>query len=268
MRKARVAGSFYPAERDSLLSMVKGFIGSSRPKASRIVVAPHAGYVYSGACAGLSFAAAKKSLSKKDATAIILCPNHTGNGLALSISSQPWETPIGIVEPDHSAIDLILRSNYGIRKDELAHANEHSGEVMLPFIQAINPSARLVCICMGYQDISFAERVAKAILPLLRDERFTLIASSDFSHFLDSKSAEKADHEAIQKILGMDPEGFSSLVEKKDLSICGHGPIIAAMLVARELGCSKPVLNCYTDSGKSSGDLARVVGYASMSFLL
>ena len=144
MRPCAVSGMFYPSDPDHLEQLLAKFFsdaGSSRN--SKGVVAPHAGYIYSGRVAALSYASINPGFS---GTFILVGPSH--RGFETCISMVPWETPLGIVDNDNE-----LGEALNIDPDEISHQDEHSLEVQVPFIKYRFPRARITPIMMGRQDL-------------------------------------------------------------------------------------------------------------------
>jgi len=249
---------------------VGGFLGAAARKVAAkerlAIICPHAGYIYSGATAGYSFAACS-NWRAPDLTAIIIGPNHTGAGTPISVSRQDWKTPLGEIRTDTELVDAIVSESKIARRDESAHEQEHSCEVQLPFLQACAPSARVVCICMAWQDEKSAQDLAKAIFAAARKLKRSImvIASSDFTHYESAESAREKDGGAISLLEKMDAVGFESLVDARGLSICGHGPIACALMYAKLAGAKKCELLHYTHSSEVTGDGGEGVAYASLA---
>jgi hypothetical protein len=287
MRYPAVAGSFYPAPPATLKRQVDGFLAAARkevkhsqaapsplPAASRplkAIICPHAGYIYSGLTAAYSFVAAETQLKLPNTTVIILGPNHTGLGNPLAVSFDDWKTPLGTTSTDLPLAGRIIKSNKSITKNEAAHLAEHSIEVQLPFLQSINPNAKLVAICMGWQDDDSAKMLAKSIFdasrqPAFADRNILVLASSDFTHYESGEQARAHDEQPLEFIKALQPSAFEEEVEAAHLSICGHGPIAVALHYAKLAGAKKAELLRYTNSGKETdGDEKKVVAYASFA---
>lgn len=270
MRYPAVAGSFYTSAPSSLRGEVNGYLqdaaGEVEAKERLAIVCPHAGYVYSGACAAYSYAACS-NWAKKDLTAVIIGPNHTGVGMPISVSFDDWKTPLGEIKCDAALADAIVKCGKIARRDELAHAGEHSSEVQVPFLQMCAPEAKMVGICMGWQDVASAQDLGRAVFDAVKKTKRNaiVIASSDFTHYEAAGIAKKKDDAAIGLLLSLDGEGFEEMCEEKNLSICGHGPIAAAMHYAKLAGAKKCELLKYTNSGEQTGDDSSVVAYASLA---
>jgi len=270
MRFPAVAGSFYTSSASRLRAEVKGYLdAASRAVAAKerlAIICPHAGYMYSGATAAYSFASCS-NWKARGLTAVVVGPNHTGAGTPISVSREDWKTPLGELRCDTELADAIVAEGKIARRDETAHAGEHSCEVQLPFLQMCAPEARIVCICMAWQDEKSAEDLGKAIFSAARKLKRSImvIASSDFTHYESAESARKKDEGAISLLEKMDASGFESLVDARDLSICGHGPIATALSYAKLAGAKKCELLRYTHSSEVTGEGEEGVAYASMA---
>ncbi|NPA76606.1 MAG: AmmeMemoRadiSam system protein B [Candidatus Diapherotrites archaeon] len=256
-----VAGLFYPSSPAELSEIVDSFLASVPDYPTRDYVAaivPHAGYVYSGPIAAHAY---KALATIRPEHIVIAGPNHTGYGAAVSVwPSGVWETPLGDVPIDESAVEHILsRSSFAVA-DTDAHHYEHSVEVQLPFLQRIYGDFSFVPVTMMYQAPDAARDLA-ASLPA----GTLFIASSDFSHYVPADVGRKKDMEAIRYILGLDVDGFYNYVVHNDVSACGIGPIMVAMEHARRLG-AKAELLAFGNSGDVTGDYDNVVDYAAVVF--
>jgi len=221
-------------------------------------IVPHAGYVYSGPIAAHAY----RALSKvKPRGLVVVGPNHTGYGAAVSVwPDGEWETPLGPVPVDTNlAEDIINRSAYAVA-DHDAHIREHSVEVQLPFLQYVYGDFSFVPVVMGYQAHDAAVDLASSVPP-----DSILIASSDFSHYVPAHLGRELDMRAIDYILRLDARGFYSYVLDNDVSVCGVGPIMAAVEFARRLGARAELL-AFGNSGDVTGDYGSVVDYAAIVF--
>ena len=264
-RKAFVAGQFYPGDEERLrrtIEEVSGPPGVRRKKAIA-VVSPHAGYVYSGPVAGAVF-----SSTVVPGTVVILGPGHREIGALFAIQGRgSWLTPLGESLIEEDLASRIRKRCALVEEDEKAHLGEHSLEVQLPFIQYYRKDAAIVPICVsheaGYGEL---ETLGRALAEAIRDSgRETLIvASTDMSHYVSQKMAEKKDRLAIHKILDLDPAGLYETVTKERISMCGYQPTAAALVAAIGLGASGAELVRYQTSGETTGDYAQVVGYAGI----
>jgi len=277
MRYPAVSGSFYPAAPAALQRQVDGFLTVARRKvpsrACKAIICPHAGFIYSGLTAAHSFAAAEHLLREPNTTVIILGPNHTGLGNPIAVSFDDWKTPVGTSATDLPLAGAIIKANKAITKNEAAHLAEHSIEVQLPFLQSINPHAKIVAICMAWQDDATAKMLAKAIFDVSQKKEFSdrhllVLASSDFTHYESGERAHDLDAQPLEFIKALEASAFEEEVESQSLSICGHGPIAVALHYAKLAGAKKAELLRYTNSGKeTNGDEKSVVAYASFAII-
>jgi AmmeMemoRadiSam system protein B len=261
MRTCAVAGMFYPSDPSHLEQLLEKFFSSVKPeeKTPLGIVSPHAGYIYSGQVAAHAFGAIPADFS---GTFIVIGPSH--RGYLTSVSSIPWETPLGVVDPDEefiSALDLEV--------DELSHRDEHSIEVQIPFIKYRFPRARIVPVMMGQQDFPSAERLADhisaAIHQTKRDVR--IVASSDFSHYVPEKKAKDDDLYAIEPLKTLDVKEFYRRIGERGVTACGYGPIAAMVMACINLGATTAHLIRYATSGDVTGDTREVVGYAGIAVI-
>lgn len=260
VRKAAVAFQFYPGNAVELKEMLKGFYSKTkREQISRAVIAPHAGYIYSGMLAALS---CSKLVEAK--TFVLLSPNHTGLGARISVSpSDFWETPLGEVRADKALSEKIVE-NSSAEFDDLAHLGEHSIEVQLPFLQYQFKEFEIVAITIASNELEELIGLGNAIAELKAN--IAVIASSDFSHFIPLKAAKERDREALALIEALKVDEFHELVQEKNLSICGNAAIIALMQYCKKTGLKKGKTLKYSTSAEQTGDKSSVVGYASVVF--
>ncbi|MDD4956058.1 MAG: AmmeMemoRadiSam system protein B [Candidatus Omnitrophica bacterium] len=261
-RRPVVEGCFYPSDTEDLSREIKALISVKKEARNAIgIVAPHAGYVYSGGIAGKVYGAIRPAR-----TYVVLGPNHTGRGEAVACSDEDWETPLGTVEVDKDLIRALTKGRSGIKIDRKAHAQEHAVEVHLPFIKSISPEAKIVPITfmsVGIREVRMAgEAIASAIKA--SGGKALIVASSDMTHYESRASASKKDKEAIGRILELDAEGLLEVVEEHNISMCGVVPVAVMLVSAKELGARAAELIEYDDSGSVNGDTSHVVGYAGL----
>jgi len=264
MREAVFAGYFYPSKKEELEKMISSFFEKSfkevKERKNAIgIVSPHAGYIYSGLTASYAFSSLPRNINK---TFIIIGPNHTGYGKEVSVYPKGiWKTPLGEIEIDEEFAQEIIKNSEFAEKDEIAHLEEHSIEVQLPFLQFLYKRIKIVPICLLNQSKEVAEDLAKAILKTKRD--FVLIASSDFNHYEDQQTTLRKDLKLIDAIISLDLDKFYSVLIKERVSACGYGGIAVLMKVTEELK-GKIELIKHSTSGDVNKDYSSVVGYASL----
>lgn len=257
-----MAGRFYPGRREDLRSSVDRLLAGAGPgDAAVAVVAPHAGYVYSGQIAGLVYG----SVQVPDAV-IVLCPNHTGAGARGAVMTKgAFATPLGEV-PIHARLAALVQAKGGLTEDARAHAGEHAIEVHLPFLLARNPRVSFVPICLAGSTSDACLKLGAAIAEAVRElgEPVLLVASTDMSHYISAADAARLDRLALARVEAMDPAGLYDTVVAHDISMCGFIPTTVVLEAARRLGATTARLVRYGNSGETSGDLDHVVGYAGL----
>lgn len=261
IRKPCVAGSFYPLNPTPLKKSVAEFLdqGAAKEKAVAIV-APHAGYVYSGHVAGAVYS----SIVMPD-TVVLIGPNHTGCGPDVSIMTQgTWEVPGASANVNADLASLIIEETDLLSEDFSAHALEHSLEVQLPFILTLNKSATIVPITVMRarpKDCRIiGEAVASAIVRFKSD--VLIVASSDMNHYESDRTTRSKDALAIERVTSLDPEGLIKVTTMEGISMCGVLPAAITLSAAIALGATNARLVRYATSGDVSGDYSQVVGYA------
>ncbi len=268
IRPPAVAGTFYPGDSLELQRMIADLVPETKEKRKvRALVAPHAGYVYSGAVAGKTFARAQPA-----PTYIACGPNHAGMGADFSLMHEGiWQTPLGDVAIDDRLAADIYSQDPVIEPDSLAHQREHSIEVQLPFLQFLADGFAFVPLAVRHYApdddfLGLCRRAATAIASAVkgRGDDIVLVASTDFSHYESHEHAAANDRKAIDAILALDAKRLFSAVADNDISMCGFGSVAVVVEAAKALGASKAELVDYKTSGDVTGDKSAVVGYAGI----
>jgi hypothetical protein len=263
-RKPCVAGTFYPGQKDNLLDTLGRLTDPKAEKKRAVaVVAPHAGYEYSGPVAGAVF-----SSVEVPRTVVVLGPGHREIGSLFAIQKEgSWLTPLGETPIEADLAALIMGHCRLVTEDDRAHLGEHSLEVELPFIQYFEKKAALVPICVSYEaEYDDLESLGRGLAAAVRayGRPVLIVSSSDMSHYVSQKTAEKKDSLAIRKILDLDARGLFDTVRGEGISMCGYQPTTSAIVASRELGAAEAELIKYQTSGETTGDFAQVVGYAGI----
>lgn len=263
VRQPAVAGSFYPRDRQELDDLLAGLMPpATAPQRAIAVLAPHAGYLYSGGVAGVVFG----RVEVPDAV-LILGPNHTGIGPALSVyPAGAWETPLGEVPIHDRLTRLILERVPLATAEETAHRREHSVEVELNFLLRRNPNVRPACLVVGSISLPQAQEAGEGLAEAIRAaaEPVLFVASSDLSHYLPDAEARAKDRRALDALLSLDEAELWRRVNDEDITMCGYIPVAIALRAAKALGASRAELAAYATSGEISGDFESVVGYAGV----
>ncbi len=265
VRRAVVAGQFYNGTAESLREQVRKYIDEKVRKEEVIgVLAPHAGFMFSGEVAGAVYS----RIIFPD-TFVIIGPNHTGAGHPSAIITKgKWQTPLGEVEIDSDLAGKILANSKGLKEDERAHSYEHSIEVQLPFLQyletRINANKfRFVPICLSHLDLEACQDIGKAIAKAIKEgkKKVVIVASSDLTHYEPQEEANRKDKIALDAVIKLDPEELINKVEELRISMCGVIPTTIMLMASKELGATKGELVKYMTSGDVIGDYRQVVGY-------
>jgi AmmeMemoRadiSam system protein B len=261
IRRPAVAGSFYPADSAALAVAVDRYLAAGRDRLPpgiappKALIAPHAGYMYSGPIAGTAYAAAALA-GARVGRVVVLGPAHriAVDGLAAS-SDDAFATPLGEVALDGAATAPLLgRRHVAVR--DAAHAAEHSLEVQLPFLQRLFPRFALVPLAVG---AATHEAVAEVLDELWGDEDTLIVVSSDLSHYYDYDTAARLDDETACAIEQLDASALGPD------SACGRIPIGGLLLAARQRGLRAQRLDL-RNSGDTAGPRDEVVGYGAFAF--
>ena len=263
IRKAAVAGTWYPGSALALAAAVDGYLASaddgSREFARLLaIVAPHAGLMYSGPVAAYAYRQLRHHTID---VAVLVGPSHFAGFDGVSIYRGGFETPFGVAELDDACASAIAAASPIVREHAPAHVREHSLEMQLPFLQRVAPHARIVPLLMGWQDARTARALGDALGGALANRRALLVASTDLSHYHDAATAAALDRVVIDHVSRLDADGLQRALDAKPEHACGGGPTVAVMRAARLLGATDAVVLKYADSGDVSGDKSAVVGY-------
>ena len=206
-RQPAVANRFYPGDPQELSRMVHSFLPaeSSKKRKALGIVSPHAGYIYSGAMAGRTIGSVEVPR-----TVIILGPNHTGRGASAAVSSSDWLMPGGVVPCAMETAKALIDLSPLLTEDESAHRAEHSLEVQIPFLQALQPDLRIVAISLSSLSYEDCVHVGHAIAQVIDESRddILIVASTDMSHYESRAHAAEKDKKALAKVLALDAEGL------------------------------------------------------------
>lgn len=253
IRKAAVADRFYPGNPAELKSMIHELYShaADQPAVGKVLIAPHAGFIYSGPIAASCYAPLKKR-SETIKKVVLLGPDHYVGFSGIAVpQSEYFETPLGEIEIDKDLKETALK-NSDVVEFEQAHFQEHSLETHLPFLQESLNSFTLLPIVISSAK---PESVAELLLSLWGDEETLIVISTDLSHFKNYEDASSCDLSTVLKISELD-----SNFDHYDA--CGSGPLKGFILAAKKKNLI-PKLIDYRNSGDTAGDKNRVVGYAS-----
>lgn len=290
-RKPIVAGSFYPSDKQELIKAIENSFASKlgpgkinfkekknkRRDEIKGIIAPHAGYVYSGACQAYAY----KELfeANKPNLYIIIGTNHTGLGNSdFLLTFRDFETPLELSRTEKWFVKKLKDRTEITEENDLAHDKEHSIEVQLPFLQYINPGAKIIPIIASTNDIGKINKLARVIVNLAKAEgkKIMPIASSDMTHFGKMYNFTPFKDDIKNKLYALDNKAISLIKELKTgeflryaekTTICGAGAIALCMEICKQLPVKSGKLLKYYTSGDITEDYDNAVGYASMSII-
>lgn len=273
IRPPAVSGLFYPADPTLLALNVDGMLEAQAVEAEQIagrdlttppraIIVPHAGYAYSGPTAAAAYARLRGHAFR---TAVIVSPSHREYFSGISVyDGDAYRTPLGLINVDVELRERLLMQFKGvIRQSQLGHRDEHAVEVHLPFIQRINPEAKILPIVMGDQRGEYCSILGKALARIADHDGVLLIASSDLSHFHQQEEAQELDNVVANHVREIQPAKLLDDIAAKRCEACGGGPIAAVLSACLQLGASNVSILHQCTSGDISGDTRRVVGYLS-----
>lgn len=262
-RQPVVAGRFYPGSADQLRQAIERLVDPQAVPGDVVgALVPHAGYEYSGAVAGATIS----RIAFKE-TFVVIGPSHTGLGRPFSVFADGgWRTPLGEVAVDSELARRAVALSRYLEEDEVAHLQEHSVEVQLPFLQYFKPDVRIVPVVLASAEVDVYREIGRAIAGAVKEtgREVVLLASGDLTHYEPQASAEKKDRAGIEAILALDEALLLRRVREMDISMCAYAPAATMIAACRELGGGRPELIDYRTSGDATGDRASVVGYAGI----
>lgn len=264
VRQPVVAGQFYTGDERQLRTQLRSMVGEGAARTKALgIMAPHAGYVYSGAVAGAVYGSVQMP-----GTVVILGPNHHGRGARAAVyPAGEWMTPLGSVPINRRLAELMLNNSSLLEEDSLAHRYEHSLEVQLPFLQYVRPDVTIVPVCLGLSDFdscrSLGVSLAESIVAY--GSEVLVVASSDMTHYESADAAKRKDNLALREMLALNPEGLFNVVMGGGITMCGIMAATVMLVYALERGATRSELIRYATSGDVTGDFDQVVGYAAVA---
>jgi len=264
IRHPAVAGQFYTNDPTELRAELAGYIVPQKHRQKAIgIIAPHAGYIYSGNVAGRVYG--EVSLPEN---VIILGPNHHGIGARAALYADgEWLTPLGAVGINNRLAKLIMKNAPLVREDTTAHHYEHSLEVQVPFLQFIRQDITIVPICLGFADFPSCAALGKGIAAAIGafEGEVLIVASSDMTHYESAASAREKDEEALREITALKPERLLKVCRDREITMCGVIPATVMLVAALALGATQARVVSYATSGDVTGDQRQVVAYAAVA---
>jgi AmmeMemoRadiSam system protein B len=235
------------------------------PQPAVAAIAPHAGLIYSGACAAHVFG--RISLPP---VVVIIAPNHSGmwenSGGAAAWDRGDYGTPVGTHPVATELFERLERECQLVAHDPLAHMREHAVEVELPFLSVLAPDTSVAPIVLAWDDWARCKDLADALAKVVAElgESVLLVASSDMTHYESATSAAHKDRLALEAVERLDGESLLSTCRRESVSMCGRAPAATVIEAARQLGASRAEVVDYRHSGMVTGDDSSVVAYAGV----
>jgi len=263
IRQPAVAGKFYTDDPEQLRQELASLIPQGEGARVLGLVAPHAGYIYSGKVAGLAYGAVRVP-----ETVLLLGPNHTGVGAPAALApSGEWLTPLGPVPVNSRLSKLTLKHASLVCEDPSAHHFEHSIEVQLPFLQFRNPRVSIAALCLSLSDFDSISALGAGLARAIAEygDEVLIVASSDMNHYESAQVAKEKDDLALAELARLDPEALLRVCRECRVTMCGVVPAAVMLVAAKLLGATTSRLIRYTTSGEVNGDLKRVVAYAAVT---
>jgi AmmeMemoRadiSam system protein B len=271
IREAEVAGMFYPGRESDLSHMISSYLDKAEKVMNGEIaglVAPHAGYIYSGPVAAWSY---KQIEGKNYDLVVVIAPSHFEYFKGVSVySGKYYETPLGRIPVDQDMGNMMSEKSKMIQLSGRGHdpglagRAEHSLEVQLPFLQTVLGEFKLLPIVIAEQTLQNVEILGNSLAEILKNKRVLIVASSDLSHFHPYETAYQLDQSLLDFFTDFEYRKILAKCESRELEACGYGPIAAMMYACSKLGFKKSkVLNYATSGDVPQGEKSQVVGYLS-----
>jgi len=269
VRPSPIAGTWYSSDPDQLRSTVDRYIQKANipklPGEVLSLIAPHAGYRYSGSVAGHAFKTVKGHSYEH---VLVISPLHQYYPQPILTSGhEAYQTPLGIIplaKDMLKKIDQSLKEKLGVGLTKIRNDQEHSLEIELPFLQqAIEGDFSLIPIMLRDQTKTFSKGLGEILAEILEGKSFLMVASSDLSHFHPESIANRLDQKVLQAVDDFSPERLFDLKESGGGEACGLAPIATVLWASRALGADSVTHLKYSTSAESTGDHSSVVGYGA-----
>jgi AmmeMemoRadiSam system protein B/AmmeMemoRadiSam system protein A len=274
VRQAAVAGGFYPSDPKVLTAMIDDLLAHASPlpilDPILAVAAPHAGYQFSGPVAAYTYAALK---GRKFSRVVVIAPSHFEAFDFTSVyEGDAYATPLGTIPVDKTFAVQLAKMSPTIKLSTRGHVPtkegaEHALEVELPWLQRVLGNFTLVPIVMGDQSYESSRTLGVALAKLIRGGDTLIVASSDLSHYHPYEEASKIDRKTLNALETWDYFSMSQNFGMRVWEACGGAPIVAAMIAAERMGANNAMVLKYANSGDTTGDRSRVVGYGAVALV-
>lgn len=275
-RPAAVAGRFYPGSAAALQTSLQRYLDAAQPPnlPGQVValIVPHAGYEFSAAVAAYAY---KAVAGQRFDTVVVAGPSHHYNvpGAALSPDAA-WETPLGSLPLDRALGDALIATDKGFLPSQPAHAEEHSAEVQVPFVQTVLPGSKLLPLAVGQISAAEAQRLGGVLARAVAGKSVLLIASTDLAHYPPADECAKLDRETLDALKSGDLSKLyarqaaveAAGQENVACALCGLGAVALVLQAAHDLGATRIVELHYANSGQVNALTAgKSVGYGALA---
>ena len=267
IRKPAVAGTWYPGNKEDLSREINMLLDralvAELPRDPIALVAPHAGYAYSGPTAASAF---RQVVDRDYESVIIIAPSHHEWFDGVSVWDRgAYMTPLGLIPVDVDLAKQIEEAYPAVRYTTKGHGQEHALEIELPFLQTVIPDLKIVPLVMADRSLETCQKLASAIHQAVDDRKVLIVASSDLYHGNSYQDCVETDNRTMERIEAMDAEGLCDGLDRKYMA-CGGGPITVAIIAAKLLGATEAQIIKQTNSNDVVGERGGyVVGYAAVA---
>ena len=267
VREPAFAGSWYPADSSDLSEMIDDYLKKVEKRDLKGDLVglwvPHAGYSFSG---GVAAHAYRQLENKKFETVIVIGPSHRYPLAGISICDRGfYKTPLGIVPIDTVVAAQLKAAGKKVNYIPQAHANEHSIEIQLPFLQRTLGSFKLVPVLVGSPSVQDMGDFAEALIDVLGARGRLLVLSADLSHYHPYKEAQALDRACLEAVQSLDAAELVQRINSRQTEIDAPGAATAMIMALKAIGAEKATLLKYANSGDVMGDKSKVVGYAALA---
>ena len=245
-------------------TMLAAAAAPKREEAPLAIIAPHAGYVYSGPIAAFAYRAVQ---GQSYDTVVVIGPSHRDAFTGLSVyDTTRFDTPLGPIPCDRELIGKLIGAHPNIGYRPSAHRDEHSLEVQVPFLQRALSGFKLVMVVAGGRDPEAELKLVDVLADYAKHKRVLVVASSDLSHYHGYAEANKLDAVALASIAALDTAALIRDIGAERCEACGILPVLITMDYAKRSGAHRGVLLKQANSGDTAGPKDKVVGYAALAF--
>ena len=269
VRPSPIAGTWYPSNpaqlRDNIVRYMEEASNPPLPGEVIALVAPHAGYRYSGHVAGHAF---RTVMDRNFETVLVISPMHQYHPQPILTSAHAaYQTPLGqipLAEQKLQAISSLLQERTGISLTPIANDQEHSLEIELPFLQvALGEGFNLIPIMLREQSREITHELGEVLAETFENQNCLMVASTDLSHFYTENQAHQLDGRVLSALSEFSPDQLFELKQRGEGQACGLAPMAAVMWASRALGADRVTLLNYDTSASATGDRSSVVGYGA-----